>query len=103
MPGLLKRCSKRCDQCLFSDAKIVSDARRDQVIAECLERNNHFVCHKFDDVACRGFLDTYPFVSVAERMAHTLADQSEELTPYEDVVPPKGFHWQGERLEEDDE
>ena len=54
---------KRCDQCLFSDAKIVDDKRREQVLADCKESGRYFTCHKAsmkgrNDVCCRGFFDT---------------------------------------------
>ncbi len=51
----------RCDECLFSDAKLVSDARRDEILHECQQLNTHFICHKASingqDVCCRGFYD----------------------------------------------
>lgn len=73
---------KRCDQCLFSAAKIVSDKRRDQIIADCLKDGTHFVCHKpallemkgeyegNTNVCCRGFYDAYPGQTVIRFAAH---------------------------------
>lgn len=37
---------KCCKQCLFSKNKIVSDARKDEILADCEKNNNHFECHK---------------------------------------------------------
>lgn len=37
---------KRCDECLFSEGKIVSNGRREEVLRDCQELNTHFVCHK---------------------------------------------------------
>jgi len=52
---------KRCDECLFSEGKIVSNGRREEVLRDCQELNTHFVCHKASlkdlDVCCRGFFD----------------------------------------------
>lgn len=54
---------ERCDQCLFSPDKIVSNARRAELLRECKSRDCHFICHKASlaggqDVCCRGFYDT---------------------------------------------
>ena len=51
-------CAERCDECLFSTNKIVSNARRAEVLAECEKKDKHFICHKHSDVCCRGFFDT---------------------------------------------
>ena len=52
---------KRCDECLFSEGKIVGDDRREEVLRNCRELNTYFVCHKASlkdlDVCCRGFFD----------------------------------------------
>lgn len=37
---------KMCDQCLFSENKIVSDKRKEQILTECKTKNRHFICHK---------------------------------------------------------
>lgn len=51
-----------CNQCLFTDRKIVSDRRREQILEECSDRNTHFACHKGtianQDIVCRGFYET---------------------------------------------
>ena len=51
---------KRCDQCLMTPNKIVSDARREEILRECKRKNCLFNCHKAtiagsQDVACRGY------------------------------------------------
>jgi hypothetical protein len=52
---------KRCDECLFSDAKIVSGERRSQILRSCARTGNHFLCHKGtlvnENIVCRGFYD----------------------------------------------
>jgi hypothetical protein len=59
--GKLLVCEKRCDQCLFSSAKIVSDKRRKQVLLECRRKGTYFLCHKSTmagrAVVCRGFFE----------------------------------------------
>lgn len=55
---MLKVAKEKCDQCLFSLNKIVSDARRKEVLENCKRRDCHFICHKTKDVCCRGFYDT---------------------------------------------
>lgn len=68
---------KRCDQCLFSSAKIVSDDRREDVLATCQREDKHFVCHKatvagVGDVCCRAFYDHDPMMTNTMRIAHRL-------------------------------
>jgi cell division FtsZ-interacting protein ZapD len=77
--------AKRCDECLFSTAKIVSDSRKEAVIQHCIQLQVPFECHKFTilrlqrggkkkdtTAACRGFFDNYKdevsLMSVAERL-----------------------------------
>lgn len=59
-----KVCRERCDECLFSPGKIVSDERRCEVLETCQRTDAHFICHKAsirgEDVCCRGFYDTNP-------------------------------------------
>ncbi len=56
-------CSKRCDQCLFSSAKIIGDAAKEEVLTDCRERQSHFICHKHSirdsraNVCCKGFFE----------------------------------------------
>lgn len=54
---------RRCAECLFGLNKIVSDARRDQVLAECEAEDRYFVCHKAsqrgDEVVCAGFVESF--------------------------------------------
>lgn len=51
---------KCCDECLFSDARIVSDKRREQILDECEMKDSYFICHKATSrdreaqVMCRG-------------------------------------------------
>jgi hypothetical protein len=56
-----KVAKKRCDECLFSKAKIVSGDRRDEILKECDRKGTYFICHKFtirgEAAVCKGFFD----------------------------------------------
>ena len=54
---MLEVSNKCCGQCLFSKNKIVSDERKKEVLDGCESRDTHFICHKADDVVCRGFFE----------------------------------------------
>ena len=70
---MFKVMAKQCDQCLFSKNKIVSDARKRQVLAECRRTDAHFICHKAEeDVCCRGFYNANPGASNLMRIASRL-------------------------------
>lgn len=48
---------KQCDQCLFSRNRIVSAARKKEILRQCVKQDSHFICHKTNGVCCRGFYD----------------------------------------------
>lgn len=61
-PGHFLVCEKMCPECLFTPAKIVDDARKQQIIESCQEDGTYFVCHKGsltgnDQLCCKGFYD----------------------------------------------
>ena len=65
----------KCNQCLFSKNKIVSNERRKDILEECKRNDGHFICHKAtiagdEDVCCRGFYDTQStnLIRIAERL-----------------------------------
>lgn len=63
--NIKKKC---CNQCLFTKNKIVSDARRDSIVRDCLKNDSHFICHKStiehgNDV-CTGFAKKYSSQSI---------------------------------------
>jgi len=55
---MLKVCAQKCDQCLFSDNRIVSKKRMKDILQECKQSDTHFVCHKTKDSVCHGFYKT---------------------------------------------
>ena len=50
---------ERCNECLYSENKVVSSARRRQILSDCKRNDSHFSCHKGTiegkDVCCAGF------------------------------------------------
>lgn len=60
----LKICEKRCDECLYSPAAIVSASKRKAILRDVERKDTFFVCHKStingDVVMCRGFYDANP-------------------------------------------
>ena len=48
-----------CAECLFSNAKIVSEEAKAAVLAECASEDRHFLCHKGtiagQEIVCAGF------------------------------------------------
>lgn len=58
---MLKVFETQCDQCLFSKSRIVSAARKREIVQGCIRKDAHFICHKAsindEDVVCRGFYD----------------------------------------------
>lgn len=72
-------CAKRCDQCLFSSAKVVSEDRKIDILRTCATEDKHFICHKFtiaegpgSQVCCRGFYDADPAATNLMRIAGRL-------------------------------
>ena len=54
---------KRCHECLFSNNKIVSEKRKQQLLASILKEDKYFICHKSSieggATCCRGFYDAH--------------------------------------------
>jgi len=69
---MFKVCKKRCDQCLFSENRIVSPERAAEVLQECEKKDSHFICHKYRDVCCKGFYDADPGATNLMRIAGRL-------------------------------
>jgi hypothetical protein len=69
--------SKRCDQCLFSNARIVSAARAAEHLEHIERKDAHFVCHKSTlrndrGVMCRGDWDRDNQRTLVMRLAQRL-------------------------------
>lgn len=63
-PGF-RICAERCDECLFSKDKIVSERRKKEVIRDARQGQGYFICHKVSlrdqNGCCRGFFDSYGY------------------------------------------
>ena len=63
-----------CGQCLFSENKIVSNKRRQNILSDCRQNDNHFTCHKAtiekEDICCKGFYDsqTSNMIRISQRL-----------------------------------
>lgn len=88
--------NQQCDQCLFSKNKIVSNARRKEVLRDCTEHDTHFVCHKatikqaenerYPDVCCAGFYEANPGATNLMRIAERLNGVRFVKLPDEDAT-----------------
>jgi len=71
--------SQKCSECLCTPRRIVSKQRAKQIISDCLDTQNHFVCHKSpkgEIVHCRGVHDLHS--SQAYEVASRLGIEIEE-------------------------
>ena len=65
---------EKCDQCLFTEKRIVSGARMKSILNDCNRNDNHFICHKSTidggNDCCKGFYDTQTsgMIRVAQRL-----------------------------------
>lgn len=67
----MKVCAEKCNQCLFTDQRIVDKKRFAEIVRDCRKKDTHFICHKHKDVQCRGWFDTQPksqLTRIAERL-----------------------------------
>jgi len=75
---------KMCNQCLFSKNKIVSDKRKAQLLKECRDNNNHFICHKAtikgERVTCRAFYDKCTNIQISQLLESIGEIQFEDIT-----------------------
>lgn len=81
---MLKVFNAQCEQCLFSKNRIVSNKRKVQIIAECIRKQQYFICHKpavlkpsgkwsgSTDVCCNGFYEHMGHYSQLIRIAQRL-------------------------------
>lgn len=73
---ILKVMDKPCNQCLFTENKIVSDKRQIDIIQGCVQNGTHFECHKATiagtNHVCRNYYDKRgqhsQMIRIAERM-----------------------------------
>ena len=77
--------AEKCNECLFTENRVVREGRMADIIKDCRKRDTFFVCHKAtlkNKVACcRGFYDsqdTTP-IQLADRLGVTEFVKEEEL------------------------
>lgn len=60
----LKVKKEKCDQCLYTENRIVSKVRAAEIIQETIRNDCNFECHKGtiagEDIICRGSFDKHP-------------------------------------------
>jgi hypothetical protein len=73
---MLKVMKTPCNQCLFTNNKIVSDERRMQILQEITINQQFFTCHKATmtgtDHCCKNFYDKLGYTSQTIRTAQRL-------------------------------
>ena len=64
---------RHCDQCLYTERKLVSNERRRQILRECRENDTFFNCHKStikgEIACCHGFYKRHPYATSVMRHA----------------------------------
>jgi hypothetical protein len=74
-PGSFLVCEKMCPECLFTSARVVGEARKQDIIESCERDGTYFVCHKGsltgnNQLCCKGFYDSVDSFTV--ELAKTL-------------------------------
>lgn len=73
---MFKVMDRECDQCLFGPDKVVSDARRAELLRKCAANQRYFICHKASaegaDICCAGFYENMGHRSQMVRIAERL-------------------------------
>jgi hypothetical protein len=65
---------EKCNECLYSPNRVVSIARRKEILRDCKQRNSHFICHKSSieggGACCRGFYESSStnMIRIAQRL-----------------------------------
>ena len=80
MKKTLKVCAKVCNECLFSQNRLILDWHAQEIIDNCLKQDRFFICHKFnllpnstnDPVCCKGFYDRHKRDVLPIRLAEML-------------------------------
>lgn len=57
----MRACSEKCNQCLFTKDKIVSDECKAELLRELKHNGKHFFCHKGtikgENIICKGSIE----------------------------------------------
>ncbi len=70
--------SECCANWLFGPRKLVSDERKEAIVAEIVRNDDFFVCHEGSErgqkICCRGFYERYKSAVASLRVAQMLRD-----------------------------
>lgn len=81
----LKVCSHQCNECLFTNNRIVRPERADELVEDCLKSDRFFECHKGTlaglTVVCRGFWNRYKSDVWPLRIAQMYPDNVKFVDP----------------------
>lgn len=65
---------KCCGKCLFGKNKIVTDARKANILKRCARDDSHFICHEATidkkEIVCAGFynIGTSQMIRISQRL-----------------------------------
>lgn len=90
---MLKVYNECCKNCLLSKDRIVNSKAAKSIVKGCIEKQNHFFCHKStmkgEEIVCKTFFDQFGHYSQMVRIAGRLnmisyvpQDNSERLPSY---------------------
>lgn len=72
----LKVYKECCKNCLLSEDRIVSSKRAKEIMKDCADSQNHFICHKAsmneEEIVCNKFFNTIGYKSQMVRIAQRL-------------------------------
>lgn len=73
LPVIFPVKKRHCNQCLYSERKLVSNERRREILRECREQDRFFNCHKAtakgEIACCHGFYKQNPIATSVMRRA----------------------------------
>jgi hypothetical protein len=84
---------KCCTNCLFGPDKLISDERKEAMLAEIVRNDDFFVCHEGSEqgqkICCRAFYERYrstvSSLRVAQMLGHIYPGSFRFVAPVEDV------------------
>ena len=73
---MIKVMKNPCNECLFTDHKVVSDSAREEILRKVSKNQSHFVCHKATiagtEHCCKNFYEKFGNTSQIIRIAKRL-------------------------------
>lgn len=90
-----KVCAKQCNECLFSNNKLVNEERKQELLTQCEIEQTHFNCHKGSligqNVVCNGFFRnrTTPFLDIMKATGKIEFVEPEDFQRLQRMPDPK--------------